>query len=216
MSIKEIVNKNNIIYNKLATEYNKRMNLYISHQQKVINPFIKILEENFNNNNEVYVLDVGCGVGLDLKLISKNGFKTYGIDYSSNMAEYARLNSKNSNIINSDFIEHDFEILFHGVIMDAFIHLFPKNEIGTIFRKLYTILLPSSFAFISTTKHQNSKEGYYKKGDYKTETKRYRAYWTNNELESSIKEFGFIIVDKYEDYEVNFNKRWMNFIIQKP
>ncbi|MCH8012527.1 MAG: class I SAM-dependent methyltransferase [Candidatus Marinimicrobia bacterium] len=213
MTIEEIIEINNEVYNILAPEYNEKMDLYTKHQMQVLKPFIDVLNENFKN--DIHTLDVGCGVGLDLKIMNDHGFKTHGIDYSSKMVEYAKMNNPKSTILNSDFTSCDFDRQFHGVLLDAFIHLFPKKEVEKIFKKINPVLLHKGFAFISTTKHNHPREGLFKKEDYKSKIKRYRAYWSADELEMSINNFGFTIIKQYEDYETNFKKSWMNFIIQK-
>ena len=213
MKIKDIINMHKKTYDLLAIEYNNRMNLYTEHQKKVLEPFIEILNENFLN--DISILDVGCGVGLDLKIMNDQGFNTYGMDISLKMIEYAKKYNPTSIIVIDDFASYKFDLKFHGVLMDAFIHLFPKKEIEKIFQKLDSILLPNGFGFISTTKHNNPREGLRRKKDYTSKIERYRAFWSTDELEMSIKKFGFTIEKRYEDYESNFSKNWMNFIIQK-
>ena len=82
---------NNLVYNKLAKEYNERMDLYTKHQMMVIKPLINILFENYSN--DINTLDVGCGVGLDLRIMNDQGINTFGIDYSSKMCMYAKKNN---------------------------------------------------------------------------------------------------------------------------
>ena len=200
-------------YDSLAQEYNSRWRSYIPHQKEVLRPFKEKLKEEFNE--EIKILDVGCGVGLDLYLLDKEGFETYGMDISKEMIKHAQINVPNGNFKVSNFLNENMETKFNGVIMDAFIHLFPKEEVPEILKKLKSILNSRGYAYISTTKSNESKEGFIQKEDYKEKLQRFRKFWTREEMIEMIEKNGFKIISFYEDYQPEYGKQWMNAIVQK-
>ena len=81
--------------------------------------------KNFNFNQPVKILEIGCGIGSVglalLKKINSPNLSLTGIDIQSKAIEYAFENAKNNNIGNVNFIvsdlyenlkEKDFDIIY--------------------------------------------------------------------------------------------------------
>ena len=98
--------------------------------------------------------------------------------------------------------------------MDAFIHLFPKKEVPVVLEKVKSLLLPNGFGLICTTQNEHPSEGYFKKVDYNNSVKRFRKFWTKQELLDIIEQTGLKVVDLYLDVDPTFPKTWMNAIFQ--
>ena len=73
------------------------------------------------------VLDIGCGVGLDLYILSQHRFDVHGLDICPEMVGYARENVSDAHVSQGDFLNGSIDDVFNGVVMDAFLHLFPKS-----------------------------------------------------------------------------------------
>lgn len=201
------INKNT--YDSLAEEYESRVNDLIPITQEAINICSNYLKANAR------VLDVGCAVGLAVKLFSEKGFKTTGIELSDKMVEYAKKRNSDAIIILGDFLKHDFgKEKFDGIYMSAFIHLFPKSEINSLFYKINNLLNENGFVFISTTKSEISKEGLEEKKDYKKKELRFRKHWTEEELEETLIKNKLKILNK-RIFTDPYKKTWMGFIAQK-
>ena len=119
-----------------------------------------------------------------------------------------------SNIIEADFLQYKFKETFDSVYMSAFIHLFPKDKIQEVFKKVKKILKTNGFIFLSTTKAEMSKEGFEKKHDYNKELIRFRKHWTEEELQEITENSGFKIINK-RIFADPYNKIWMGFIARK-
>lgn len=160
------------------------------------------------------MLDIGCAVGIAMSVLSKKGFRASGIEISPKMANYARRRNPGREILVGDFLTTKFKNKFDGVLAFAFIHLFPKENVSEIFLKISSILAPGGVALISSTESQESKEGWYVKEGFNKKEKRFRKFWTEQELGESIKKAGFRVLDlrKFKD---PFGKIWMDFIAQK-
>lgn len=107
-----------------------------------------------------------------------------------------------------------FKKKFDGVLAFAFIHLFPKEKIQLILEKISSILMPGGVVLISSIELSESKEGWYVKEDFSKKKKRFRKFWTEEELRESIEKTGFkvLCLNKFSD---PFAKIWMDFIAQK-
>ncbi len=205
----EYVEFNRQTYETLADEYQQRWKKFIDHQTEVLRPFTEELVKKFGPNASA--LDVGCGVGLDSYILSKCRLDVSGIDISSKMISHAKINVPTGKFTVANFVDAKIDQIFDGVVMNAFIHLFPKTDCPEILKKAKAIMREGGIGFISTTKSDESKEGYVEKDDYSGHMKRYRKHWTKKELEEAIVSAGFTIIDTYENNDpVVSGKVWMN------
>jgi SAM-dependent methyltransferase len=196
------------LYNELAEEYEKRTDILLPVTEKAMDYFSAYIKPGGS------ILDIGCGVGLAMSVLTSKGFEVVGIDLSQRMAEFAKRRNPRSNIIVGDFMEVKFDEKFDAALVFAFIHLFPKSEIPTVFDKIRSILKPGGVALISSTESFESKEGIYPKEDFGRRYKRFRKFWTEQELRDSLNQAGFkgLALKKYID---PFGKVWMNFVVRK-
>ena len=208
--MKNILLNNKLAYDRFASEYSQRKTYVNDNNINVIDIFYDFLQ----NGNPKSILDVGVGSGLDLSIFNKKGLKTYGIDISKKMIKIAKTNSPNSTFYNGNFTDFNFTQKFSAIYAQAFIHLFPKNEVQKIFEKFYSITEPSGLIHFSTTIHNKPSEGWEEKSDYQDKVKRFRKRWTLNELNDFIEyQPCFSLVHQYTIKDP-FKKKWINTIIK--
>ena len=149
-----------------------------------------------------------------MSVLAKKGFKVAGIEISPKMAGFAGKRNPGAKVIIGDFAETEFDEKFDAVLEFAFIHLFPKAEIPGIFEKIGSILKSEGVALLSSTESLESKEGFYAKEDFGKEYRRFRKFWTEQELRESLVRAGFkeLALKKFTD---PFGKTWMDFVVQK-
>jgi len=195
-------------YNELAEEYEKRAGSLMGLTEDAIDYFSSYIRPGGS------VLDIGCGVGVAMSVLAQRGFEVVGIDISPNMAEFAKKRNPGADIIIGDFLETDFNDTYDAILAFAFIHLFPKAEIPKIFGKIRSVLKPGGVALLSSTESSESKEGMYVKEDFGKEHRRFRKFWTEQELRGSLAQSGFkeLAIKKFMD---PFGKTWMDFVVQK-
>ncbi len=201
--------RNKKAYGLVAEEYFQRRPLLIENNEKVINNLLKHLEIKEN----LSVLDVGVGSGLDLEIFNNNGFKTYGTDISEKMIELARINSPNSQYYLGNFLDLEFGRKFSVIYAQAFIHLFPKGEIPKIFEKMYSILENNGLIHFSTTIHSKPSEGLEEKKDYKEKVKRFRKRWALNELNEFLETLESVNLIHQYLVKDPMGKNWVNTIV---
>lgn len=200
-------NLNKDTYEILADEYEARVQGLLPVTNESMAYFASHLKPRGS------VLDIGCAVGIAIKILKGKGFKVSGIEISPKMAEYARRRNPGAKIITGDFLKVDFDEKFDGILTFAFIHLFPKKEVEKIFEKIKSILKPSGVALLSSSESDESKEGWFVKDDFDKKEKRFRKFWTEKELEESLTNAGFEIVElkKFKD---PYGKTWMDFVVR--
>ena len=204
------INKN--AYEQAANEYQERIKDYKVSDIRIMQPFIDYIKSKFK---DAKILELGPGSGLGLKILSKAGFKTTAIEISPKMIEVAKQTSPETEFINDDFLSHDFEnSKYEGIFAKAFIHLFPKSEAKKVLTKIKNLLNKDGAAYITTTLHNASDEGFMEKEDYSNKPRRFRKKWTERELLETIGLSGFKIVLKEHHIEEKRNKLWICLIIK--
>ena len=122
------------IYNDLASEYERNADLVRPHIERVIQPFVDLLPQKGK------ILDVGCGVGIATELLTQAGFDVTGIDASPQMVSFAQKRNPKTRILIGDFRNIEIADGFDGIVMQAFIHLFPSEETRAILGKARELL----------------------------------------------------------------------------
>lgn len=203
---------NRAAYDRVAGEYNDRWKKYLPHQESVLLPFEEKLRQSFEA--PIRVLNVGCGVGLDSYILAEHGFHVHGIDASSEMIAYARRNVPTGSFEEADFLQYNAEP-FHGILMCAFLHLFPKQETPRVLAQAKSLLIPRGYGMITTTRSEESSEGFIEKSDYGGNVRRFRKFWTEEELKETLTQHGLNIVGFYTGWDGQVpDKGWMKAIFQ--
>lgn len=211
--MKEYLKVNKQVYDNLAEEFKQKMQDYIISDRKVVAPFVNCLKSHFS---KIRVLELGPGSGLNLSYFEEEGFETTAIDISEEIIKVAQETAPKTKYLFGEFLAYDFgESKFEGVFAKAFIHLFPKEDAGVVLKKIFGLLEEGGIAFVSTTVHENSEEGFFEKTDYNKKLKRFRKRWTERELLEEVINTGFTIFDKSYDIEPKKGKRWLRLVLIK-
>ncbi len=207
--MEEIINLNKGTYDTLAPQYELKVSERKKFNESVIDNFIEKIVSGKN------VLDLGCAVGLETSIFLNRGFSVTGVEISEEMIKYAKKRNPDGNFILGNFLDIDFSDKFDAIFAQSFIHLFPKEESVEIIKKIKGLLKERGVAFITTSKSEESKEGLFVKDDYQGECKRFRKFWTKEELTDVLNQVGFAILDYYEIRDP-YDKLWMVFTLKNP
>lgn len=159
------------------------------------------------------VLDVGCAVGNIAESMLHMGFRVDGIDIAPKMVALAKKRAPQGHFIVGDVYEYPFTKQYDAIVAFAFIHLFPKGEVGKMLDRLKQLLKPGGYMYTGTTRSDAYSEGYEYKQDYKKKTKRFRARWPREDLDTFLTAHGFEIIHVYEHTDVK-GKVWMDYVLQ--
>lgn len=197
-------------YNQVAEEYEDRVETLRAVTEAALADFTALLSKDSR------VLDVGCAVGYTVEILRSAGLDVDGIDISSEMIAYAQRRNPENRFIVGDFLEADYPAnTYDGILMYAFLHLFPKEIALQFLDKAIVIMKPGGLIFSGTTKSDMPSEGFETKHDYQTPVKRYRKRWTRDELEEVFTSRNLEIVS-YDEKTDEFGKIWMDHIVRKP
>lgn len=196
-----IMSTHKLVYDEVADEYEARARSRSASSKQRVERFA-----NFVTTGKT-VLELGCAVGQELQNFSTLGFEPTGVELSPKMAAYAERRNPNAKIIVGDFATMSFAQMYDAVYAQAFIHLFPKGEAESLIQKVFSLLKPGGVVFLGTTKAEISKEGWTGKADYIGSPKRYRRFWTKEELERALSDAGFQVIDYYEELSLEGKDR---------
>ncbi len=197
-------------YDMVADEYEDRVEMLRPTTESALSDFTNLLHKDSR------VLDVGCAVGYTVEILRKSGMVVDGIDIAPKMIEYAQRRNPESHFIVGDFLETNYQSGYYdGVLMYAFLHLFPKDIAMECLDKAILVTKPGGLIFTGTTKSEQASEGFEIKHDYKKEVKRYRKRWTQAEIESVFESRHLEIVHYAEKID-ELGKIWMDYIVRTP
>lgn len=197
-------------YDSVADEYEERVGTLRSTTERALADFTNLLQPHAK------ILDIGCAVGYTVEILRQSSMDVEGIDISPEMIKYARNRNPDNTFIVGDFLEVDYPANdYDGILMYAFIHLFPKDIALQCLDKAIAITKPDGLIFTGTTRSETASEGFEIKKDYKTAVKRYRKRWTKEELEAVFLAHG-LETAHYAEKTDEFGKVWMDYILRKP
>jgi SAM-dependent methyltransferase len=156
-------------YSNLLPTYLSRFDMLQSIHAVVLDRVLDGLDRNAT------VLEVGCGAGSSLELISNRGFVAEGIDVSPDMANAAR-NRTRCPVICADFLSHEIDKKCDLVFAQAFVHLFPKTMALRVIARLQSLALKR--IFFSTSLADSPSEGW----EEKDGVVRYRSRYNTAEF----------------------------------
>ncbi len=211
--MKEYIKSNQEVYDHLAEEYRRKMQDYVISDRKIAAPFIEYIKNHFT---KAKVLELGPGSGLNLSYFEKEGFETTAIDFSREILRISQKAAPKTKYLFGDFLAYDFgKSRFEGIFAKAFIHLFPRHDASMVLEKIFDLLDDDGAAFIATTIHEKSEEGFFEKTDYNKKMKRFRKKWTESELLDEITRVGFTVYDQGYHLEHDKEKKWINLVLVK-
>lgn len=191
----EYLSVNKKVYSELelVREYNKRFYKTKRLYKSFLLPFIRLVEKSSTNKSVVEFLEIGCGVGVCLKILSEKKIQNTGLDVSRPMVEYAKMNSPKSKLIRSNFLEFNTRKKYRAIIALAFLHLFPSTLTGVVIRKVGKLLMSDGY-FLVAIRVENKNivnEGYFRKGDFSGKPHRFMRRFRYKEFVELMKQYGF-------------------------
>lgn len=163
------------------------------------------------------ILEIGPGAGYLTELFCANKHKLSCIEISDSISAYIRSTIPEVHLIHNDFLTHHFSGLYDVVIAISFIHLYPSSSTPEILRRIYSLLKQGGYAYIFTSLHTISREGYYRKDNEDSNVIiRYRKEFTKGELELDLIAANFKIIHYHERKDgLYIDRTWMGFFVQK-
>jgi SAM-dependent methyltransferase len=156
------------------------------------------------------ILDLGCGSGRDSKIFSEMGHEVIGIDFSSNLLEFAKEHAPAAHFVCMDIEHLSFPSQsFDGIwAVCSLVHI-PKSNFLHVLKTLHTLLKTGGCCYIALKR--GSGEGLEKDlryGDFD----KFWAYFEKEEIENFLKAVPFKVlevtaVEKSHAYQTHQNLR---------
>lgn len=196
-------------YDLAADSYNRRYASDLRNDLPIIQRVMDDLQPSAHTRPSV--LDVGCGVGTNLRMFSDLGFKATGIDISQTMLRYARIHAPECELFHADIRDYttsqgEFDLVF----AKAFIHLFPYTESFKIGQILASKLKKGGLLYVTTTIHEIHTEGLEPKEDYPGQPLRFRSRWTNENWTPWLYSLDLKILRQWINTDPRSKKTWIN------
>jgi cyclopropane fatty-acyl-phospholipid synthase-like methyltransferase len=196
----------------LAEEFKAKQESRFPNDERIIGKLLATMPEV----DSPRVLDIGPGNGNMSRILVDRGCEVTAIEISPEMARVTSERCPEAEMVVDDFGKHAFSEQYDGILAVAFVHLFPSIELPGVLRKVRDLLTNDGAAFISTTKHEKSSEGFERKRNFQGPSERFRRRFTQTELQDALEKNGLDVVGYSEDPDGEEDgKVWMNFIVRK-
>ncbi len=165
--------------------------------------YLPYVNEFMKNLKRKSILDLGCGQGVFANYFHENGYFSEGIDFSSNLLEYAKRNYPYINFIHYDFCDFDTTKKYDGIFIKNVLFHVPENDIKKLFIKLNDWLeIDGKICILMEIPKQEGEQILAEEFD--ENLKVYYNYMKPEKVTSLLKEAGFEI-DKCETVTNNEN-----------
>lgn len=204
------------VYNKLADKYAGRED----HSRHWI---LKSMGEHLlpRLGPRSVTLDVGCGVGVATELMAQAGHDAMGIDVSPKMIELCRSQRTAGYFVVTDYL-HFHPMPLDAIVAFAFLHLWPKAQVGPVIAKLWHDLKPGGYIYVGTTVDPHSgdnwevKRDYYAQGEESIEYTRWRARYVAGEFLSMMQGWAhWEVIEADNRFVDDFGKEWGDVLLRK-
>lgn len=168
------------------------------------------LQSFHGTDGERRLLDIGCGAGKDIPLLTSLGYTVTGVDLSAGQLDVARQHHPRTPFELASMLDLPFpDETFHAAWMVASLLHLPKAQAPLAIREARRILKPGGVIFITV------KEG---TGDMIPVTTRIGSrsysYWTHDELTGLLEEDGLAILDQASRNEDDVT--WVSVWARRP
>ncbi|MDP2720985.1 MAG: class I SAM-dependent methyltransferase [bacterium] len=185
-------------YNKLAPKWNQA-----DWGDKGLRKFIKLISGG-------KVLDLGCGSGIQSKVLQEAGLEVVGVDFAEKMIEEAKKRVPNAEFLVMDILNLDFPPEhFDGIYARASLLHIPKNKIGQVLKDLHKILKRNGIIYVALKEGEGEREVV----DEDLGASRFFAFYKEDEIRELLEKMGFQIIETV--YEKTKNNLWLQIFANK-
>ena len=163
------------------------------------------------------VCDVGCGGGTKAKYLVEKGLRVTGVDLSEQMVEIASREVPEGafqvrDLRKTDPLPGTFDALFAQAVL---LHI-PKAEMPAVLARLSAALKPGGYLYVAVKgkRPDGPDEEIVEEHDYGYAYQRFFSFFTQDEMESLLRNAGYDIV-KSGQYPEGSPKPWVQVIGKK-
>ncbi|MFH0820758.1 MAG: class I SAM-dependent methyltransferase [Candidatus Peregrinibacteria bacterium] len=160
------------------------------------------------------VLDLGCAFGRDCHFFVDRGFKTYGVDLSSDLIQEAKKRIKGAIFRVADMTNlKGADSFFDGIWCNATLLHLKKAEVPRAIQEMWRVLKNNGFLYLGLKKGKGEKVDPDRR--YKND-KRFFSYFEKEEINALLIRHGFKIIESKAVHLKNrYTKDWIFLIAKK-
>ncbi|RJQ31430.1 class I SAM-dependent methyltransferase [Candidatus Parcubacteria bacterium] len=194
-------------YNQIATDFYHEIK-----NDTWADPSLKLFIKSLSRKS--YVLDLGCGSGIDAKKMSKAGFRVIGIDISTSMIKISKrlvpkVKFKIMDIYNLKFKDKTFD----GIFAKASLLHVPKKRQLYVLKNLNRVLKPSGKIMILVKEGRGERSVVGK--EYGKPIKRFFSFFSEKETRRNLNNAGFKELKFYKVKKPYGHRSWLVFLAEK-
>ena len=164
-------------------------------------------------NNKPKILDIGCGVGYESRILSELGAKVTGVDFSENSINIAKSNVEKVEFVVSDIVESMDNLgKFDGVLCLETLDYIDNDNIKKTFENIANVMKSGALLLVSVLNGElkNEERSYIKVGDVEYD-KNFYCYGAE-----SLCTFAYPSLKLVDTWQFNdFNEGWRYYIFMK-
>jgi len=186
------------VYNKLALKWSQA-----AWGDEGLQKFIKLVGGG-------RVLDLGCGSGIQSKILQEAGLEVVGVDFAEKMIEEAGKKVPEAIFFTMDILDLDFPPdYFDGVYARASLLHIPKNKLRKVLEQLNKVLKKEGIMYVALKEGQGERDIY----DEGFGVSRFSAFYKEDEFKKILEEENFQLIETM--YAQTERNRWLQFFARK-
>lgn len=196
-------------YDELAVYWGKDPSLHDWGDEE-----LKKFAHYVKNNNGREILELGCGSGVQTKLLLDLGLSVVGIDISPNMIAEAKKRAPKGEYLVGDIASVAFaKDSFDGIYARASLLHIPKKLIPNVMLSIGKMLKTGGYFYLAIK--EGKGEGEVEDVRHGINVKRFFSLFVKEEIEKLMEAAGFKIVELNTYTRVGGSTTWIQVISQK-
>ena len=160
------------------------------------------------------VLDLGCGSGIQSKLLFDKGLEVVGLDLSPKMVNEAKKRVPKAMFVVGDMTKMNFaQNSFDGVYARASLLHIPKKLIPEVLKSICKILTNDGIFYLALKEGEGEEEVEEEK--YGKKVRRFFSFFTKDEIKNFLEESGFIIISHGRYKRSSASRPWHQVLARK-
>ena len=177
---------------------------------KELAEFAKLMRKNGGNR----VLDLGCGSGVQSKLLLDEGFEVVGLDLSPKMVSEAKKRVPEAKFVVGDITKINFaKDSFDGVYARASLLHIPKKLIPKVLKSIHEILASDGIFYLALKEGEGESE--VEEERYGKKVRRFFSFFSQEEVVDLLKKTGFRVLKTSKHQRAGGLTIWLQFLARK-
>lgn len=159
------------------------------------------------------VLDLGCGSGVQTKMLLDEGLEVLGLDISRNMIEQAKKKAPKAKYIVGDMTKLTFRAnSFDGVWARASLLHIPKQKVETVLKNIAKVLKPQGIFYLALKEGEGERE--IEQERYGRKVNRFFSFFQEEEIAKLIEQSGFEVLSVEHFKKEGLSTPWLIIFAQ--